>query len=663
VTWKGQSGTVKFVGKPDFAGEEMVGIALDAPKGMHNGSLFGKTYFECPDKHGVFCKAAELGGGSAAPTPAAPAPAATPPPAPAAAAPTPTPVASTPAAAPSSGGAAAVGQKVTYKGNAGTVQYVGKVDFSAGDWVGIALDEAKGMHNGSLFGKTYFSCQEKHGVFCQASELGGGSPPAPAATPAAVPPPAPAAPAAATPPPTPAPTPMASSPAPASSSAAGVAVGQKVTWQGQSGTVKFVGKPDFANEEMVGIALDAAKGMHNGSLFGKTYFECPDKHGVFCKATELGAGGAPAAAAPPPPVAAPTPAPVAAPPAPVAAPTPTAPASAPAAAGSLAVGQKVNWKGNSGTIQFVGTPDFASEEMIGVALDAAKGMHNGALFGKTYFSCPDKHGIFCKASELGGGGGAAPAAPAAAAPAPAPAPPLPVTAPSPMPQAAAAPVPAATTPAASSSGAMAVGQKVSWKGNPGTIQYIGKVDFASGSWIGVALDAPKGVHNGSVFDTEYFKCQPKHGIFCQASELGGAAVAAPPAPPAAAPTPPAPASTPAPPVTQAPPPPAPAAPSSPPKPAMPPPPAPAPVAAASSPAVGSSSSVGGAFNVGSKVLWKGHPGVVQYIGAVDFADGEFIGIALDSAKGLHNGSVFGKSYFQCEMGHGILSEAADCRAV
>eukprot|EP00971_Amphidinium_carterae_P230303 4570525-Amphidinium_carterae.1 len=99
---------------------------------------------------------------------------------------------------------------------------------------------------------------------------------------------------------------------------------------------------------MAGLELDGPTGMHDGSLFGESYFSCADKHGVFCKVAELG-GGAPA------PVAA-APAPVAAAPAPVAAPpAAAAPAPVAAAGGALSVGQKVSWKGNAGTVKFLGT--------------------------------------------------------------------------------------------------------------------------------------------------------------------------------------------------------------------------------------------------------------------------------------------------------------------
>eukprot|EP00971_Amphidinium_carterae_P023410 461634-Amphidinium_carterae.2 len=118
--------------------------------------------------------------------------------------------------------------------------------------------------------------------------------------------------------------------------------------------------------------------------------------------------------------------------------------------------------------------------------DGPQGMHNGSLFGETFFTCADKHGVFCKVSELGGGAAAAPAAPAPPAPAavaapPVAAPPVPVAAPAPTPVAAPAPTPVAApsappAPMASAGSAVSsvsMGQKVSWKGHPGTVQYIG----------------------------------------------------------------------------------------------------------------------------------------------------------------------------------------------
>nr|XP_023016379.1 kinesin-like protein KIF13B isoform X2 [Leptinotarsa decemlineata] len=53
----------------------------------------------------------------------------------------------------------------------------------------------------------------------------------------------------------------------------------------------------------------------------------------------------------------------------------------------------------------------------------------------------------------------------------------------------------------------------------GVVAYIGGTEFASGTWIGVALDAPKGKNDGSIKGIRYFDCKPKHGMFVRADKL------------------------------------------------------------------------------------------------------------------------------------------------
>jgi tubulin-folding cofactor B len=47
----------------------------------------------------------------------------------------------------------------------------------------------------------------------------------------------------------------------------------------------------------------------------------------------------------------------------------------------------------------------------------------------------------------------------------------------------------------------------------GTIRYVGKVDFAIGSWVGIEYDEPVGKNDGTVEGKQYFQCQSKYGGF------------------------------------------------------------------------------------------------------------------------------------------------------
>lgn len=51
-----------------------------------------------------------------------------------------------------------------------------------------------------------------------------------------------------------------------------------------------------------------------------------------------------------------------------------------------------------------------------------------------------------------------------------------------------------------------VGSKVELTGKniQGTVAFIGMTSFASGKWIGVVLDEPKGKNNGTVQGKAYF---------------------------------------------------------------------------------------------------------------------------------------------------------------
>ena len=60
-----------------------------------------------------------------------------------------------------------VGDKVDFLGMKAEIKYIGPFHAKPGTWVGVELPLPKGKTNGTIKGKKYFECADKHGVFVQ----------------------------------------------------------------------------------------------------------------------------------------------------------------------------------------------------------------------------------------------------------------------------------------------------------------------------------------------------------------------------------------------------------------------------------------------------------------------------------------------------------------
>ncbi|KNC46162.1 uncharacterized protein AMSG_00281 [Thecamonas trahens ATCC 50062] len=64
------------------------------------------------------------------------------------------------------------------------------------------------------------------------------------------------------------------------------------------------------------------------------------------------------------------------------------------------------------------------------------------------------------------------------------------------------------------------------------------------------------------------------------------------------------------------------------------------------------------FSIGDRVVYKGNKATVRYVGRPLFADGVWVGLALDEPRGRHHGVVDGKQYFRANVNCGIFAQPA-----
>jgi len=266
ITWKGRKATVKYIGEVKFSKGEWLGLELADGGGVHDGSVMGVPYFLCPVGKGVFAQAAQRSGSAAASSSAPVAPTAVAGSAAENDGPT-----TLPSKEKTADGSISLGQPITWNGMKAIVRYIGEVKFGKGEWVGLELTDGKGVHDGNVLGVPYFECPAGKGVFAPAAQLAGG---AASLSPAMV----------------------ASSGSAASdnegptflpskdkSTDGSISLGQSMTWNGKKAIVRYIGGVKFGKGEWVGLEVVDGGGVHDGTVMGASYFECPAGKGVFAQ--------------------------------------------------------------------------------------------------------------------------------------------------------------------------------------------------------------------------------------------------------------------------------------------------------------------------------------------------------------------------------------------
>lgn len=175
--------------------------------------------------------------------------------------------------------------------------------------------------------------------------------------------------------------------------ALGLAIEDKVVVSGKVGILKYCGTTDFASGQWAGIALDEEDGKNDGSVGGVRYFHCEPRHGIFAPVSKVQRYSEDKArkhlseqtslestdieqlnedddrydryAAKFKP-----------------------------GVRVLVAGQK------KGTIRSFGYTKFASGLWVGVELDEPSGKNDGSVAGARYFYCEMNYGIFAPVSKV-----------------------------------------------------------------------------------------------------------------------------------------------------------------------------------------------------------------------------------------------------------------------
>ncbi|CAB4067834.1 CLIP1 [Lepeophtheirus salmonis] len=188
-----------------------------------------------------------------------------------------------------------VGDKVCVRGNTpGVISFLGETKFASGLWAGVVLDKPEGKNDGSVNGVSYFKCKPMYGVFSRPSRLSlrdalentrKGTSPTKTLQHSII---------------SSFDDPTQRTPSPTGSqisistlkSSESPQLGDRVivsstTSNSKSGTLRYLGKAEFAQGEWAGVELDLPYGKNDGTVQGVAYFECKPNHGVFVLSSKV----------------------------------------------------------------------------------------------------------------------------------------------------------------------------------------------------------------------------------------------------------------------------------------------------------------------------------------------------------------------------------------
>ncbi|GFY51561.1 CAP-Gly domain-containing linker protein 4 [Trichonephila inaurata madagascariensis] len=325
--------------------------------------------------------------------------------------------------------------------------------------------------------------------------------------------------------------------------AIGVQIGDKVLVGGAKvGILRYCGGTQFAQGIWAGVELEEPLGKNDGTLKGVTYFKCSQNHGIFAPINKISKydsnqsrNRSPCASRCSPPrsisfskvnVSHVT-------------------SKIETGLSSLrrqnsddfAIGDRVLVSGHrKGTIRFAGETEFSSGFWYGIELEKPLGKNDGSVNNVQYFTCSPGYGLFApphricklfknseddcsdhdsadlslmsKSSTEGENGILSPSSPRST-----------LNSQRSIRKSSRFSHQLSSPLNSQKNCWLTVGINVFVNNEIGVVRYMGPVDFADGTWLGIELRTPKGKNDGTVQGKSYFSCRPSYGLLVRPNRV------------------------------------------------------------------------------------------------------------------------------------------------